>query len=75
MFFIFYIFQIIGYKQFLVRPIGQLAKDHLGSTTTSLNNNAGENEECNIITSNITETLLHKSGKPLNEVIDEVSNN
>lgn len=65
--------QIVGYKQYLVRPLGQLGKDHPPSTTTSLNNNAGENEECNDLTSHITETLLQKAGKPLNEVIDEVS--
>uniref|UniRef100_A0A336MCR4 CSON009650 protein n=1 Tax=Culicoides sonorensis TaxID=179676 RepID=A0A336MCR4_CULSO len=63
--------QIVGYKQYLVRPLGQLGKDHPPTTTTSLNNNAGENEECNNLTSNITDTLLQKAGKPLNEVIDE----
>lgn len=68
-----YYLQIVGYKQYLVRPLGQLGKDHPPNTTTSLNNNAGENEECNDLTSHITETLLQKAGKPLNEVIDEVS--
>ncbi|XP_063696115.1 RNA-binding protein fusilli isoform X1 [Culicoides brevitarsis] len=63
--------RIVGYKQYLVRPLGQLGKDHPPNTTTSLNNNAGENEECNELTSHITDALLQKAGKPLNEVIDE----
>lgn len=63
----------MGYKQYLVRPVGQFGRERSNSGCGgTLNNNVGEIENANS-TSPITETLLQKAGKPLNEVVEDVS--
>lgn len=53
-----------------MRPVGQFGRERTNSGSGTLNNNT-EVDNANH-TSAITDTLLQKAGKPLNEVIDEV---
>lgn len=53
--------------------MGQFGRERSDSGSGTLNNNTGEIENANTTVSPITDTLLHKAGKPLNEVVDDVS--
>jgi hypothetical protein len=71
--YVFFLFslQIVGIKQYLVRPVGQIfGKDQVTITNAILPNTVEESPITPDIT--ISESLLQKAGKPLNEVIDQV---
>jgi nitrogenase molybdenum-iron protein alpha/beta subunit len=69
---VFLLFQIVGIKQYLVRPVDQVFGKDSNTIQNAILPNSTEEPQ---IPSDmpISETLLQKAGKPLNEVIDQVS--
>lgn len=73
---IFYL-QIIGIKQYLVRPVGTHSSS-VKSLTASPNTSATSSENGSIASTSYTEplipeTILQSAGKSLNDVINDVS--
>jgi hypothetical protein len=69
---LFLLFQIVGIKQYLVRPVNQVFGKDSNTIQNAILPNSTEEPQ---IPSDmpISETLLQKAGKPLNEVIEQVS--